>query len=126
MYKFGNFSWSHRPVTLPNGRETTLEILFIGAIEKEDYQEILSKVDNEYERQELIQLRLDAGEELTRLGITPRNATTTLINIWEMAYLDGNREEWAVYAHNKLNQKTGCLKYIIIAIVLFVLYKLLS
>ena len=126
MYNFDDSGWSSKTVTLPNGRKTTLLILFIGGIEKEDYQDVLSNVDNEYERQELIQLRLDAGEELTRLGITPRNATTTLINIGEMAYMNGNREKWAIYAHNKLNQKTGCLKYIVIAVILFILYLIFS
>ena len=45
-------------------------------------------------------------------------ATQLLINIGEAAFQRGNRDPWAIYAHNKLNQKTsGCLKTIAIVVV---------
>lgn len=123
MRKFDCSSWSRKIVTLPNGKETTLLILFIGGMEKEDYQKLVEEAED---KQALIKARALAGDQLTMLGITPRNATMTLINLGYRAYMNGNREDWAMYAYYKVNRKTGCLIKVFIVIALAVLYLIFS
>ena len=86
MRKFDCSSWSRKIVTLPNGQKTTLINLFFGGIEKEDYQKLIEEAEDEKARQALIKARALAGDQLTMLGITPRNATMTLINLGYRAY----------------------------------------
>ena len=128
MYGFNNFSWSNREILLPNGRYVKLEVLFWGGMEKEDIREIMDNyAPNEYERQKTLDLRMSAGEILTELGITPRQANLILFNMAEKEYDLGNREEWVMYAHGKLAKKGfSCAIYVVLPIVILILYLIFS
>lgn len=115
--------WANRPTLLPNGYEVPLWVIFVGGMEKDDIQGITSKIPNESEKQDFIATRTLAGEILTKHNVSTYFATQFLLDTGCKAYISGNREEWAVYANAKVSKKTfGCLKFIMIPIVILIFY----
>lgn len=102
------------PVALP------ASVLFFGGITKSDLRDMIYKAPTPAMKQSIINYREHAGDILTELNISTNMATQLLINKGEMAYAQGNRSPWAIYAHKKLNQRlrNGCIIPIIILIVL--------
>ena len=115
------FSWDNGPITI--GKKDGLPIaipkiyLLFGGMTKDDIRNMIDGTPPEG-RDEFIRLRQEAGDILTELGITPNNATNILCNLGEKAYAEGCREEWAIYAHKKVNGRScGCVIAIIVLIV---------
>lgn len=120
------FEWDMDLVSI--GGENNLDIavpkiyLLMAGMEKEDIRNLL-KLFPPSEKQELLALREEAGALFKEMGISTRSATMLLLNIGEMHYsMMGCREEWAVYAHNKVSSSTGgCAKYFFIAVGIIIL-----
>lgn len=102
------------PVALP------ASVLFFGGITKSDLRDMIYKAPTPAMKQSIINYREHAGDILTELNISTNMATQLLLNKGEMAYAQGNRSPWAVYAHKKLNQRlrNGCLIPLVIFIVI--------
>lgn len=102
------------PVVLP------ASVLFFGGITKSDLRDMIYKAPTPAMKQSIINSREHAGDILTELNISTNMATQLLINKGEMAYAQGNRSPWAVYAHKKLNQRlrNGCLIPIVVFVVI--------
>lgn len=99
--------------------------LFLGGMKKDDIRNMLNSLPDNNAKNSLLEARQDAGELLTALNTTSNRATQLLINHGEKAYLQGNREPWAVYAHIQVKQfRGGCLKYIAIIVVIVLFYLL--
>ena len=115
-------NWMDRMITIQERDGFPIEvpayILFFGGMEKKDLAEMIDKAPSKEVAADIIMRRETAGQILTEMRISTRYATQLLINIGEAAFQSGNRDPWAIYAHNKLNQKTsGCLKTIAIVVV---------
>ena len=99
----------------------TLGCLYFGGIEKKDFREILVEAWEEGRDEDanlLLQLREQAGEALTQANIPTRVATQLLLNIGETRYQAGDREPYAIYAHELLIRRTiGCLKFVLGSII---------
>lgn len=115
-------NWMDRMITIQERDGFPIEvpayILFFGGMEKKDLAEMINKAPSKEVASDIIMRRETAGQILTEMNISTMYATQLLINIGEAAFQRGNRDPWAIYAHNKLNQKTsGCLKTIAIVVV---------
>ena len=89
--------------------------LYVAGMPKDDFINYMIS-GNTAEQTQLEVLRKNAGERCTKLGISTAMATQLLLNHGTIAYADGCREEWAVYAHKKANtNRYGCLAIAVIA-----------
>lgn len=89
--------------------------LYVAGMPKEDFINYMNRASFA-EQTQLEVLREHAGERFTKLGISTAMATQALLNYGTMAYAEGCREEWAVYAHKKANTtRYGCLAIAVIA-----------
>lgn len=98
---------------------TALELFFAG-MDKKDLQEMIER--NPADKEEILKLRTRAGEYFTSLNITVNKAALILMNIGEKAYVKGNREPWAVYAHHRLNKRVKWPMIITAVVILAIIY----
>ena len=98
--------------------------LYVAGMPKDDFINYMIN-GNTAEQTQLEVLRKNAGERFTKLGISTAMATQLLLNHGTIAYAEGCREEWAVYANNKANSKrNGCLFFIIVVIaIMYFIFK---
>ena len=95
----------------------TLGHLYFGGMKKKDFLEILVEARKEGRDEDantLLQVREQAGKALTQANIPTRVATQLLLNIGETRYQAGDREPYAIYAHERLiGRMIGCLKFVL-------------
>lgn len=94
--------------------------LFVAGMPKDDYGTFLQHLSSE-EQIIFLELRRLAGKHFTELGISTAMATHLLLNKGTEAFVEGCRDEWAVYAHQKVTKRSysGCLIFIVIIAALY-------
>lgn len=118
--------WYYNSITIgtKNGEPLNVNVgdLYIAGMPKEDFINYMNSISFA-EQTQLEVLREHAGERFTKLGISTTMATQALLNYGTIAYTEGCREEWAVYANSKAtSNRNGCvlIGIIVIAILYFI------